>query len=87
MNREMNQEPPDFEPPLKSAVWAFSMVMLAIGIWIIVGFAAFIASIVCIGRTGTTSQHVIGLVLSALFGPFYWIYFFVSKDYCKSKSK
>ena len=66
-------------------MWAFSMVMLAIGIWCIVGFAAFIASIVCFGRTGTTTQHVHGLVHSVLFGPFYWIYFFVSKDYCKSK--
>lgn len=51
-------------------------------IWGLVGFAGFVMSLVCFGRSGSTSQHVIGLILAILLGPFYWIYFFVSKSYC-----
>lgn len=80
VNQEQNSKPE------KGAMWAVSLVMLVMFIWTIVGIAAFIMSIVCFGRSGTTGQHVIGLVLAVLFGPFYWIYYYVGKGYCRKSS-
>jgi cytochrome b subunit of formate dehydrogenase len=52
-------------------------------IWIILGVTGFIMSIICFGRSGTTAQHIIGLLLAIFFGPIYWIFYFVVPDYCK----
>ena len=54
--------------------------------WVLAGLAAFVMSIVCFGRSGSTSQHILGLLLAALFGPFYWIFYGVSPDYCNKIS-
>jgi len=60
--------------------------VISIGIfvllWIVFGIAAFVMSIICFGYSGTSAQHVIGLLLAIFFGPFYWIYFLVVKSYC-----
>lgn len=61
----------------------FIAIMTIVGVWILAGIAAFIASLVCFGYSGTTSEKVIGLILSILVGPFYWIYFGVNKNYCR----
>lgn len=58
-------------------------VVLFVLLWILAGIAAFIWSLVCFGKSGTMVQKVIGLLLSMFLGPFYWIYFYVSKDYCR----
>jgi hypothetical protein len=55
-------------------------------IWSLIGLAAFVMSIVCFGRSGTTGQHVVGLLLAMFFGPFYWIFYGVSPDYCNKIS-
>jgi uncharacterized membrane protein len=62
---------------------AGAVLALAI-VWVLAGVVGFIWSLVCFGRSGTTTQKVIGLLLAIFFGPFYWIYFAVSKDYCRS---
>ena len=64
---------------------AFVMSSIFLFLWIIVGVAAFIMSIICFGRSGSTAQHIIGLLLSIFFGPFYWIYFLAVSSYCKAK--
>jgi len=64
---------------------AFVMSTIFIFLWIVVGVAAFIMSIVCFGLSGSTAQHVIGLLLSIFFGPFYWIYFLAVSSYCRGK--
>ena len=50
-------------------------------IWGLLGLISFVMSLVCFGGsyTGTTSEKVIGVVVAALFGPLYWIYFWMSK--------
>lgn len=73
------------EANVKKGFFAIGGFLVIVFIWVLVGLAAFIASLVCFGRSGTTAQHVIGLVVSVFFGPFYWIYFFVAKDYCGKK--
>lgn len=65
---------------LKTAVIITSIFVL---LWIVVGIAAFIMSLVCFGRSGTTAQHIIGLLLSIFFGPFYWVYYFAVSSYCR----
>jgi len=60
----------------------FIAIAVIIGLWILGGISAFIASIVCFGLSGTVAEKVIGFVLAVLVGPFYWIYFAVNKNYC-----
>jgi len=63
----------------KSTFWVIIAFVL---LWVILGFSAFIMSLVCFGYSGTLAHHVIGLLLSIFIGPFYWIYFFSMKSYC-----
>lgn len=58
-------------------------VMLFVLIWAIMGVAAFIASLVCFGRSGTVGEKFLGLILAFFLGPFYWLYFFLNPDYCR----
>ena len=68
------------QPGMKSVVIMSSIFVV---LWIFVGLAAFIMSLVCFGRSGSTAQHIIGLLLAIFFGPFYWIYYFAVSSYCK----
>jgi len=55
-------------------------------LWVITGFAAFITSIVCFGRSGSTADKVVGLLLALFLGPlvpFYFLYLGVNKNYCR----
>jgi hypothetical protein len=52
-------------------------------IWVVTGLAAFFASIMCFGRSGTTGEKFLGLLLAFFLGPFYWLYFFLNPDYCR----
>jgi hypothetical protein len=70
----------------KAAGGAAIGLLLLIVVWGVVGFAAFITSLVCVGYSGTFGQKVIGLLLALIFGPFYFIYYGFSKTYCSSNS-
>ena len=59
------------------------VILILLGLWIVLGFVAFIMSLVCFGRTGTTAQHIIGLLIAILFGPLYFIMHFAIPNYCK----
>ena len=62
------------------------MILIFLGlfllIWILSGLIAFIMSIVCFGYNGKTSYKIIGFVIAFFFGPFFWLYYIVNKDYC-----
>lgn len=64
--------------------WVSIMTLLVMLIWMIAGIAAFIMSIVCFSRSGTPSQHIIGLLIALILGPFYWIYYVLARGYCKT---
>ena len=66
----------------KSSPLGYIAVLVAL-LWVAAGIGAFIMSLVCFGRSGTTMEHVIGVLLAMFFGPFYWIYYFVAKSYCR----
>ena len=70
----------DIDPNIKK----FSFAILAIlFFWAIAGFAAFITSIICFGRSGSTEEKIIGLLLAIFFGPFYFLFYAFNQGYCK----
>lgn len=76
------------ESVIPAALIAFTglsatILMFAI-VWVVLGIAAFIHSIVCMGRTPSMSRALIGLLMAIFFGPFYWIYWYADGEYCRS---
>ena len=71
----------------KLKVSGVGIVILIFGIiWFVAGLAAFITSLVCFGRSGETSDKVIGLLLAIFLGPlapFYFVYLGFNKRYCR----
>jgi uncharacterized RDD family membrane protein YckC len=57
--------------------------IIFIFLWLIAGLVAFIMSLVCFGKSGTTTDKFIGLILAFLFGPLYFIFFGLNKSYCR----
>lgn len=51
-------------------------------LWVLLGLAAFIASLVCFGYSGSLTEKILGLVIAFMIGPFYWFYFYFNKNYC-----
>ncbi len=52
-------------------------------VWIFLGLAALITSIICITKTSAApADNIIGLLLALFLGPFYWIYFIAKANYC-----
>jgi hypothetical protein len=72
------------------AIGAFAtakIVMFFIITWLLLGLAAFIMSLVCISKVKKTgisiAEMVVGIFLAFVYGPFYWIYYYMSDGYCK----
>jgi hypothetical protein len=51
--------------------------------WIIMGFVAFITSIICFGKSGSTLEKIMGLLLAIFFGPFYFLFYAFNGNYCR----
>jgi hypothetical protein len=62
---------------------AFLLTYLFIILWLIIGFIAFITSIVCFIRSGTIGEKIVGLILAILLGPFYFLFFIFRDGYCE----
>jgi hypothetical protein len=65
----MASQQPQYEEEEKNSPGKI-IILVIVAIWIILGIAAFIMSIVCFGRSGSTSQQVVGLLLAIFFGNF-----------------
>lgn len=52
-------------------------------IWVLAGFIAFIMSIICFGKSGSTTDKIIGLLLAIFFGPFYFLFYGFNSNYCR----
>lgn len=52
-------------------------------IWVIAGIIAFVYSLVCFGRSGSTVEKILGLLLAIFFGPLYFIFLGFNKSYCR----
>ena len=55
-------------------------------VWVALGVGAFIMSLVCFSKKGSSSgENWVGLLLAMFLGPFYWLYYALGpKSYCKS---
>lgn len=76
------------EDPAKSGKGLSTVLIITtifVFLWFFVGIAAFIMSLLCFGKTGSTAQHIVGFLLALFFGPFYWIYYFSAASYCRGK--
>lgn len=91
LNSALDSLPPEYRNQVLNVTGAFAGTAIAIYIialiWIIAGIAAFIMSLICFGKSGTTTDHVLGLVLAILFGPIYFLFFIFNKSYCRNKNK
>jgi hypothetical protein len=65
-------------------VWSWSFLTFFVLVWIVAGLIAFVMSLVCFARDGTAVEKIAGFLLALVFGPFFWIYYFMSKTYCKT---
>jgi hypothetical protein len=68
----------------KSGVATLIIVLLLVFVWFILGVVAFVWSLLCFGKSGTSVDHIVGLLLALFFGPFYFIYYGVKKNYCRN---
>lgn len=68
--------------PMQAYTSIFVIIVL---LWMLLGLAAFLASLICFGKSGTAVDKIFGFLLAIFFGPVYWIYFFVNKSYCRRK--
>ncbi len=61
---------------LKSVFKLAGNVLILVVVWVVLGVAAFVMSLVCLSKKGSKSgQNVIGLLLAFFLGPFYWLYY------------
>ncbi len=59
-----------------------SAMAFLVTIWVILGLAGLLASVVCFGFTGSLLEKFLGVLIAIIGGPFYWIYFIYNKGYC-----
>ena len=70
-----------FAPQAQNSGSGIAIIIFVV-VWCVLGLSAFIASIVCLGRSGTVGAKIAGFLLALFFGPFYWIYFLAHSGYC-----
>jgi hypothetical protein len=71
---------------LKSAFKLAGGIFIFAVVWMVLGVAAFVMSLVCLSKKGSKSgQNVIGLLLAIFLGPFYWFYYIGGGSYCTNR--
>ena len=60
------------------SLWGLLIVIL----WIVSGFLAFIASIICMFYNSSIGDKMAGLLIALFFGPFYWFFYIYNMNYC-----
>lgn len=84
-NQNQNNE---FQSKVAGNLFAgFSLITFLMFLWILSGFVAFVMSLICFTKSGTTTEHFLGLIIAFLFGPFYFLFFIFNKNYCRNKNK
>lgn len=62
-----------------AALFVWTLVLF----WVAAGLSALVMSVACFGKSTNTTDNLVGLLIAILLGPFYWIFYFGSKTYCK----
>ncbi len=58
------------------------ILIVFLGIWIIISIWAVIKSLLCTGKSGSTGEKILGVVIAFFMGPFYFLYLYANKNYC-----
>lgn len=66
-----------------SSMILYLFFLIFMSMWIIVTIYAIVKSFICAGKSGTTAEKVIGILLAIFLGPFYLIYLSSVEGYCK----
>ncbi len=92
LNKESFESPKEDVLPVSeksmmspSSQYSLYGILIFLIVWIILGIVGLITSIVCFGFSGTTVEKVLGVVIAMVLGPFYWLYFYFNKKYCKKE--
>jgi len=73
------------QPKHKKANTTSGYILLGLGLlYSVLGLIAFVKSILCFSANSSTSEKIIGFILAILFGPFYFLYYYLNPKYCKS---
>lgn len=59
------------------------IIILLIVLLAVVTITAFIHSLICFGRSGTTTDKVVGVLVAWFTGPFFYLYRSFNKGYCR----
>lgn len=68
---------------LINAIKESAGILTLVIIWALAGIAAFVYSLYCFTKSGTTADKVLGLIIAMVAGPFYFIYVAVYQAYCR----
>lgn len=66
-----------------SSMILYLFFLIFMSTWIIVTIYAIVKSFICAGKSGTTAEKIIGILLAIFLGPFYLIYLSSIDGYCK----
>ena len=83
MNQQKEEEIVAFAEPSSTSKIAVVIVF----VWALLGFLAFITSLVCFAYDGSFMQNWVGFLTAIVMGPFYWIFYAYSDGYCTSGNR
>lgn len=77
-------------PPLRNNDSGLGVVVGMVSFWLVFAFAWAVAGLValfwslsCFGRSGSTLDKVVGLLVALFLGPLFFMYQYFNKPYCR----
>lgn len=61
------------------------LILVVIVIFVIVAIYCLIKSLMCFGKSGSTAEKIMGLLIAFFTGPFYLLYLNFNEGYCKNE--
>jgi len=61
------------------------LILVVIVIFVIVAIYCLIKSLMCFGKSGSTAEKIIGLLIAFFTGPFYLLYLNFNEGYCNNE--
>lgn len=74
------------KPTPEDEAYAFTVIIFVLVAFIIVGIIAMVWSFVCLGKSGSSFEKLIGVLIAFFTGPFYFIYYGFNTSYCRDVS-
>jgi len=79
---QINVQVMDATPAVKAFFGISTTIVLLVIFWLLFSVAAVIYSLVCMGKSGSVFEKIVGIALAVFLGPFYFIYLVANKGYC-----